>query len=77
MTIIGIIVFIPLSNDKKAASYVGSKNSNIYHNFDCPLVRDIEEKDKIWFDATITNENARYEGKQYLPCSMCIGYIKN
>ncbi|MCG2711410.1 MAG: hypothetical protein L6416_03690 [Candidatus Omnitrophica bacterium] len=71
IAIIGIILFVFLSNDRQFASYVGSKKSNIYHRLDCPLVKDIEKKDKIWFDATIINENVKYNGKQYFPCQVC------
>lgn len=69
--IIAIIVFRFHANEKNFASYVGSQNSNVYHRLDCDLVKDIKEKDKIWFDATIINENSRYKGKQYFPCSVC------
>ena len=71
LAIIGIILFVFLSNERQFASYVGSKKSNIYHRLDCLLVKDIEEKDKIWFDATIVNENAKYKGKQYFSCQAC------
>ena len=64
-------LFIDLSNEKRFASYVGSKNSNIYHDFNCSLVKEIKEEDKIWFDATIVNEGARYKGNQYFPCNVC------
>ena len=69
--IAGILISLFYPNAKSFASFVGSNNSNIYHRFDCSLVNDIEEKDKIWFDATIVNEKARYKDKQYFPCKVC------
>ncbi|MDP8265830.1 MAG: hypothetical protein P9M07_02655 [Candidatus Aceula meridiana] len=59
------------SDEKNFASFAGSKYSNIYHELDCDLVNEIEEEDRIWFDATIANKNSRYEGKQYFPFQKC------
>jgi hypothetical protein len=71
IVIIGYFLFPAFLNKELFASYVGSKNSNMYHKLTCPLVKDIKDKDKIWFDATILKEGTRYNGKQYFPCNKC------
>ncbi len=70
--IIAAVAYLLIPDEKSVASFVGLKDSNLYHRFECSLLNDIKEEDKIWFDATITNEDSRYKGKQYFPCQVCI-----
>lgn len=51
---------------KKSGTYVGSLNSDKYHNPSCRYAKNIEYENQIWFD-TISEAHA----KGYSPCGVC------
>lgn len=49
-----------------SGSYVGSKNSNIYHKLSCYWAKQIKPENRIYFSS-----KSAAESKGYRPCSVC------
>ena len=48
---------ISRSSSEKTYSYIGNRNSHVFHNPDCDSVSDMKEKNKVYFeDATRLKE---------------------
>ncbi|MFH1175245.1 MAG: hypothetical protein V1698_00810 [bacterium] len=60
----------PLQETEKPryGMYCASKNSDIYHLWNCPSVARIKDENKIWFDL---EEEAKETGRK--PASDCLG----
>ena len=48
--------------EEKEKMFVGSKNSEVYHEPDCPYAKKILEKNKVWFSSKKDAENRGYRG---------------
>lgn len=56
----------PAQTDAKAAAFVASKNSDLFHKIDCPSAKRITEKNAVYFK---TAQEAAAAGKK--PCARC------
>ncbi|WP_408069278.1 DNA/RNA non-specific endonuclease [Butyrivibrio sp. JL13D10] len=55
-------------SDEKAYSYIGNRNSHVFHYSDCDSVKDMKEKNKVYFEDTTRDEILE---KGFKPCQRC------
>lgn len=56
------------STSEKTYSYIGNKNSHVFHYPDCSSVSDMKEKNKVYFEDA-TREEVMEQG--FRPCGRC------
>ena len=56
------------SASEKTYSYIGNRNSNVFHYPDCDSVKEMKEKNKVYFEDA-TREEVIDQG--YRPCGRC------
>ena len=56
------------SAPEKTYSYIGNKNSNVFHYPDCDSVKEMKEKNKVYFEDA-TRDEVMNQG--YRPCGRC------
>ncbi|WP_026493037.1 DNA/RNA non-specific endonuclease [Butyrivibrio sp. XPD2002] len=59
---------ISRSSSEKTYSYIGNRNSHVFHNPDCDSVSDMKEKNKVYFEDATRDEVI---GQGFKPCGRC------